>query len=139
MPVVRRGAPVSLADYSALAQECFRRQQRLLAPAEYRQVFQKAKRSADDSFMVLARANGNLPARLGLAIAKKQVKHAVDRNRIKRIIRESFRHSSARLFGYDFVVLARRDTAQHNNDKLFTSLEKHWQKLCDSNKSKPDQ
>ena len=88
--------------------------------------------------MVLARRNGDRTARLGLAIAKKQVKRAVDRNRIKRVIRESFRRQANRLTGLDIVVLARRDTAQHNNDKLTASLERHWQRLAKPRHSNTD-
>ena len=88
--------------------------------------------------MVLARRNSEGIARLGLAIAKKQVKRAVDRNRIKRVIRESFRKQGTSLQGYDFVVLARRDTSQHNNDKLTASLERHWQRLTQPKRPKSE-
>lgn len=45
--------------------------------------------------------------RLGIAVPKKQVKHAVRRNRIKRIIRNSFRQRSQTLPNCDLVVLCR--------------------------------
>jgi len=66
-------------------------------------------------------------ARLGLAIAKKQVSRAVDRNRIKRVVRESFR--TLQLQEHDFVVLARRDTVVATNAQLFLSLKHHWDRL----------
>lgn len=68
-------------------------------------------------------------ARLGLAIAKKQVRRAVDRNRIKRIVRESFRHHQQQLASVDYVVMARRDTAAASNAELFVSLQHHWKRL----------
>jgi len=66
-------------------------------------------------------------ARLGLAIAKKQIPRAVDRNRIKRVVRESFR--ILQLHEHDFVVLARRDTVTATNAQLFLSLKHHWDRL----------
>jgi ribonuclease P protein component len=47
------------------------------------------------------------PARLGLVVAKKHLKRAVDRNRFKRLVRESFRSHQEQLAGLDVVVLAR--------------------------------
>jgi ribonuclease P protein component len=72
-------------------------------------------------------------ARLGLAIAKKLLPRAVDRNRIKRIVRESFRLHQ--LQEYDFVVLARRDTGTATNDQLFLSLKHHWNRLLKTQSS----
>lgn len=73
------------------------------------------------------REHAGRQARLGLAIAKKQIPRAVDRNRIKRVIRESFRLHQ--LQDHDFVVLARRDTASATNRQLSRSLARHWERL----------
>ena len=67
--------------------------------------------------------------RLGLAIAKKRVKRAIDRNRIKRIIRESFRQHQSYLVGKDIIVLARDNTTRVDNPTLFNSLQNHWQQI----------
>ena len=86
-------------------------------------------RSADDQFTVLARANGLPVARLGLAIARKHIKTAVARNRVKRVIRESFRAEATELRGLDFVVMARCNLSGTENARLRTSLRKHWTRL----------
>jgi len=70
-------------------------------------------------------------ARLGLAIARKQARRAIDRNRLKRITRESFRHQRAVLCGIDVVVLCRRDAVSADNTTLSRSLHAHWQRLRD--------
>jgi len=70
---------------------------------------------------------------LGLAIAKKHVKLAVGRNRIKRVVRDSFRHHQQQLTGLDLVVLARTGTADQSNKRLFSSLEAHWHRLVEMN------
>ena len=67
--------------------------------------------------------------RLGLAIAKKQVKSAVIRNRIKRIVRESFRTHQHLLPPLDIVVLVRRGVADRSPAELHRSLQRHWERL----------
>jgi len=107
----------------------FTRQQRLLKAKEYQFVFEQAYKSTDPYFTVLARANQQQFTRLGLTIAKKRVLLAVKRNRIKRLIRESFRHHQFSLAGIDAVVLARNGIDQINNRTLLDSLARHWLKL----------
>jgi len=67
--------------------------------------------------------------RLGMAIAKKQVKSAVNRNRIKRIVRESFRLHRHAIPPLDIVVMARRGAAEKSSAELHRSLRKHWERL----------
>ena len=83
----------------------FRRHDRILDKASYGRVFKTAKRSRDQYFTVLYRPNGSRSPRLGLAIAKKHCKLATGRNRIKRIVRESFRQNKEQLHGMDIVVI----------------------------------
>jgi ribonuclease P protein component len=78
------------------------------------------------------------PARLGLAIAKKQVRRAVDRNRIKRIVRETFRRHRARLPGVDLVVMARAAASTADNRRLAASLERHFTRIGGSSESPQD-
>jgi ribonuclease P protein component len=106
-----------------------RRLFRLLKAAEFDRVFQQSQRSADDFFTVLYRSNDLDRPRLGLAIAKKRVPLAVGRNRLKRIIRESFRGAEQQLKGLDIVIMARQKAGAARNDELFASLDRHWQSL----------
>jgi len=79
---------------------------------------------------VLARYDGDRDtARLGLAVAKKHVRRAVDRNRIKRVVRESFRRQQHRLKGLDLVVLVKPGIQKVDNRTLFAALQTHWQRL----------
>jgi ribonuclease P protein component len=107
----------------------FTRQQRLLKAKEYQFVFEQPYKLTDPYFTVLARVNQQQFARLGLAIAKKRVSLAVKRNRIKRLIRESFRHHQSSLAGIDVVVLAKNEIDKINNRTLLDSLARHWLKL----------
>jgi len=92
-------------------------------------VFAQAFRSRDACFTVLARHNGLDHPRLGLAISRKIARSAVARNRLKRLIRESFRHAQARLAGIDLVVMGRPSVTSLANGELFSSLEQHWNRL----------
>jgi len=67
-------------------------------------------------------------ARLGLAISKKNCRHASGRNRIKRVVRESFRQHKMELTGLDIVVLNQPACRGAPNDSLFDSLARHWAK-----------
>lgn len=92
-------------------------------------MFRQSQRSADRFFTVLYRPNSvNIP-RLGFAISRKKVRHATDRNRLKRVVRESFRTNCVALPAVDMVVLARDGAKGAANHELFSSLTQHWSKL----------
>jgi ribonuclease P protein component len=107
----------------------FSPQLRLKKAAEFKQVFTNPAKSTDRYFTLLAILNPFDHPRVGLAIAKKIIRKAVDRNEIKRTVRESFRLQQHRLGGMDIVVLARKEALHANPDDLRKSLEKHWFKL----------
>lgn len=112
------------------SQSCrFTRKQRLLNSQDYKYVFEQAYKSSDSCLTVLARKNGLNFARLGLIISKKRIRHAVARNRLKRLIRESFRKNQQCLAGLDLVVLAKYRANKVDNRVLLQSLAKHWQFL----------
>ncbi len=52
----------------------------------------------------MARPNEQGGARLGLVVSRRLYPRAVDRNRVRRRIREAFRHVAAALPALDFVV-----------------------------------
>lgn len=118
--------------------EAFDRSRRLTSAADYKQVFAQANRSGDGYLLVLARPNQLNRARLGLAIARSKISRACARNRVKRLIRESFRHHQPQLRGLDLVVLARRDLTSVDNQVLFQSLAGHWRRQQKLAKRLPD-
>lgn len=77
---------------------------------------------------MLCRRNKQSIARLGLAISKKHCRKATGRNRIKRIIRESFRQQQALLAGLDVVVMNRPAATLAASREISDSLDKHWQR-----------
>lgn len=117
---------------SALSLDSFRYRSshRLVKAVQFDRVFQKNQRSRDQHFVVLARPNHLLYARLGLAVSRKAAGDAVPRNRLKRLIRESFRTHQPPLRGIDCVVMARPGAARHDGNTLLTSLDTHWSRLA---------
>lgn len=109
--------------------EGFPKSCRLSKPSQFRTVFDSNRRSADPLFLVLAAGNGLSHARLGLAVSKRNARAAVSRNRLKRIIRESFRKNRGKLGGLDIVVVAQRRAAAAAGNKLAASLNQHWEKI----------
>ena len=107
----------------------FGRDRRLPDQAAFSRVFARARRSRDHCFTVLYRP-GDHGGRLGLAIAKKNCRKAVARNRLKRIIRESFRRQQAALRGLDIVVINKPGAENRSNAELFDSLAAHWTRLA---------
>jgi len=80
-------------------------------------------------FTILSRANDNRCPRLGLAIAKKNVKKATQRNLIKRVVRECFRRQKNNLKKQDFVVLCRNQASLANKKELADSIQTYWKKM----------
>ena len=100
----------------------FPKQKRLLTPADFRAAFSKSQfKVSCRYFLILATSNDQPGSRLGVVIAKKNVAKAVQRNRIKRHIRECFRQQKI-LPGLDIVVLARKDADTLDNQNLRRSL-----------------
>lgn len=81
-------------------------------------------------FHVRYRANGLPLARLGLAISKRVSKRAVDRNRLKRLLRESFRQIRHQLPPVDLVVMARPEAADVPGVQLLLEAAALWRRLA---------
>ncbi len=108
----------------------FPKSARLLAASEFQRVFQQASTKVSHRhLLMLAIESQCLYPRLGLVIAKKNVRLAVQRNRVKRLIRETFRQQQAKLPPIDVIVLARRGMDTLSNPQLQQLLDQQWHKL----------
>jgi len=109
---------------------------RLLKGGEFSQVLNAkaglAWRHQDPLFRIVSTPS-EYP-RLGLTIAKRLMPRAVDRNRVKRLIRESFRQHQSRLPSRDYVVFARQDMRPHPSKHIRSSLDELMQAIIERSK-----
>jgi len=71
-------------------------------------VFRSGRRFEGSRLQLLARPSSNRAARVGFMIGKKLLGRAVDRNRLKRMLREHIRNRRPALQGFDLVVRLRQ-------------------------------
>ncbi|MEZ5568426.1 MAG: ribonuclease P protein component [Halioglobus sp.] len=109
----------------------FCKARRLLKASDFKAVFDEpTARASHRHLLLLARCNDLPQHRLGLVIAKKHVRLAVNRNRIKRIAREFFRQLPASTPALDVILLARAGVGDLDNSQLSSILLQQWQRLC---------
>lgn len=103
---------------------------RLLSAVDFQQVFKRGKRQKSTFFTVIFCDNQQAKqARLGVIIAKRHNPSAVTRNRIRRVIRESFRQHQTTLGYRDLVIQVNRPLNEIVNAGLFEDLNHQWQRL----------
>ena len=108
----------------------FEKSLRLLNASEYQAVFDEScLKVSTAELLFLARKNNLGRGRLGLVIAKKNVKLSVQRNRVKRVVRETFRLNQHKLKGIDVIVLARRGLGDIDNKQLHETCNQLWYQL----------
>ena len=108
----------------------FTPQQRLRKRSEFSRVFANNVRSSDGLFSVLASRNDEGHARLGMAVSRKAARSAVARNRVKRVVRDHFRHTTDALPPVDLVVIARPGIARRHANEMRQSLKHHWRRIA---------
>ncbi|OOR88161.1 ribonuclease P protein component [Moraxella caviae] len=109
----------------------FGKSQRLLKPDEFRQVFDAPlKKVHGEHLLVFVQKNNTSHARLGLAITKKKLKRAVDRNYIKRITREAFRHASVEMGAVDVVLIIKKNYTKDWD--MYAEIVKIFEKIKNS-------
>ena len=99
----------------------------MLTPSQFTFVFQQPQRAGTPQITILGRLNSLGHPRIGLTVAKKNVRRAHERNRLTR---ESFRLRQHELPAMDFVVVAKKGVADLDNRALSEALEKLWRRHC---------
>ncbi|MCM2678089.1 ribonuclease P protein component [Echinimonas agarilytica] len=107
------------------------RELRLLTPAHFNCVFQgKPIRVASPYITLLAIPNQYPHPRLGFAVSKKAAKLAVDRNKVKRVMRDSFRLRQHNLPSVDIVVIGKGGVGKLDKSELHKLTEQLWHRLA---------
>lgn len=97
---------------------------RVRLPAQYRRVFENARRVHHPAFTlhVAPPAETDAGATLGLAVSRKVDPHAVGRNRIKRVLRDAFRRHRALMTVRALVVVAKPAAGKLDNAALASAF-----------------
>ncbi|MFV5212243.1 ribonuclease P protein component [Azonexus caeni] len=110
----------------------FARRYRLTKTDEYSSVFGFRKAIRGNWLMLhyLPRPEGDIDARLGLVIGKKLLKRAVDRNRVKRIVREQFRLRRSALPVCDLIVRLATKPLPLDGKAIAADINALFDRLC---------
>ncbi len=105
---------------------------RIVSSDDYRRAYRSRHRGRVGAFAWHARPNACEQSRLGLSVPKKAVKRATDRARVKRVIRESFRHNRARLPAADIIISVRALPADLHDPSLHAEVGRIWEAVLSS-------
>jgi len=104
--------------------------QRLHQASDIANIFAKIKPQYLDSFQIYLSKNNLEEHRIGVIIAKKHIPLAVDRNRLKRQIRELFRKNLiTKIYKYDILVLIRAKVNLEQKTILLKQIQDYINKL----------
>jgi ribonuclease P protein component len=105
------------------------RERRLRRAGEFKRLYAEGRRLGNERFSVVIRQNELGAARLGLSVAARVARRAVERNRVRRLIRESFRHRQHELPPLDLVIGLRGPLRDVTNRELLDALDRLWHKV----------
>jgi len=106
-------------------------QRRLRRKSDFDAAYARGRRLGNGFFGVTAKSNDSDGPRLGLAVSVRVAGGSVERNRIRRTIRESFRLHQHELPAVDLVVSARDQARNAPGAELRASLAALWQKVAE--------
>lgn len=104
----------------------FSRKHRLVTKKAFQAIFACAEKVKYKNWLALYCSNELTYPRLGILVSKKHISHATDRNLIKRIIRESFRHQKSSLQNLDVIVLLTTKCASLDKTQLRQDIDMLW-------------
>jgi ribonuclease P protein component len=103
---------------------------RLRTKAQFDAIYASGRRIDDRYFALRVKPNGTGRPRLGMAVAVKTAGNAVARNRLRRLVRESFRRAQHELPAVDLVIAAKFQAAEAPAATLHASLATLWQRVA---------
>ena len=97
--------------------------------AEFANIYSKNKYFYNSGLIMLTKNNNLENPRLGISIPKKNLKLSVQRNKIKRIIKESFRLNYKKIDKLDIVLIGGKNINKFNIKNTQKSLLELWKKI----------
>ena len=107
----------------------FSRTSRLVSKHDFKFVFDKPRKAYSKHLQVLYRPNTLSHARLGIVISKLKARLSVDRNRVRRVVRESFRQHQSTLGGVDVVVMLKSVLDKLDGKLLRDEIDNLWHSI----------
>ncbi len=101
---------------------------RITKAREYARIFKQGKHTHGKFWQIISTPSDNNNSTLGLAVSKKIHKRAVDRNLLKRLVRETFRLNQENLKGIELVVMT-KNHAKTDNHILTADLQSLFYKV----------
>jgi ribonuclease P protein component len=105
---------------------------RLRSKLQFDALYAGGRRIDDRFFGLRVKPNGLGHPRIGLAVAVKTAGGGVARNRLRRLVKESFRLAQHQLPAVDIVVAAKIPAAEAPATTLHASLATLWQRVASS-------
>jgi ribonuclease P protein component len=87
----------------------FSKLHRILHQREYSELMRSAKRFNLGGMSIFYKHKDGANARLGVSVPKRAFRLAVQRNAVKRMVRECFRVNKQLLLGLDIIVVIRKE------------------------------
>lgn len=112
----------------------FLRSYRLLNARQFKAVWDKAKRLSGQGVALVNCRNELEHCRLGLSFSKRHFSRAVDRNRLKRVARETFRLNQDKLMPCDVVAVGYRGAELLTPTEQYQLFNQLWERLAKSHK-----
>ena len=108
----------------------YSRKYRLASKQEVQSVFAARPKKVSRQYLLILYTPNQLDyARLGIIAGKQHLRRAVDRNRVRRVIRESFRQTKAALSGLDLIVLIRSSCSKVETKTIRNDIDHLWQTI----------
>ena len=122
-------SPSNQTNRVGVRQYSLPRAARLLKAGDFAALRGHSRRLGVRHFLAEYSPNPLTTCRLGQAVSRRVSKRAVDRNRIKRLVRESYRLVRTQLPSLDILLIARSSAVQTPSAELREDLSALWKKL----------
>jgi ribonuclease P protein component len=119
-----------------MSNEKLTKDERVLKSRTFQEIYKQGSWTANREVSANFQYLKNQTSCLGITVSKKVSKRAVDRNRIKRIFREWFRHRKDEFIGMKLVLTAKPVLNQKTNQEIITSLDDLAKKVLNKNQPK---